>query len=553
MDFNNLFRQVIVLSIMGSIFAIAILVIKAIFRKRLSGKIHYYIWFLLVLKLMIPLNFQSQVNPLNFINRNPQKYDISSLINQNIPSITNLNTNTTNNKVQGNIVQKDIYKRAMPVKGTTKFDLKTVAIIWLIGALLILAYIIFTNIMLLVNINKSLKCKRQDVDKILQEAKFRIGITSKISVIYDNEIKSPFAYGIIRPKIVISEHIVDKLTSQELKFVFLHELTHIKRKDLIVNIIIILLQVIYWFNPVIIYSLYQFKQDCELACDSAILTMLNSNEVRDYGQTIINMIKILSKPNLFAGTLGFSNRNIKRRIIMISAFNKKSLTGTAIALCLVFMVGCSSASKNLSSNLNSTNTNQNTTSSNTSASNTIATNFSNSSSNSKQNSNSQIILLQSIKNSASQGKVINCDFAVYTTSVDDLKQKLGKADREDFVPQIKNSKFYTYSKYNLVFGVKRDQVFEVRSFDNKLRQISFSMINKFFGNPEYNVVINGERIIGYTTLVVNSSTREKYKVKIEFVFSKSVKGNSNPILNHYFILDSRSTADDMANDPGIEW
>lgn len=93
--------------------------------------------------------------------------------------------------------------------------------------------------------------------------------------------------------------------------------------------------------------------------------------------------------------------------------------------------------------------------------------------------------------------------------------EIGKSDKVASIPQIKNSKFYTYSKYNLVFGVKRDQVFEVRSFDN--------------------------------------STKEKYKIKLEFVFSKPGKATSDPILNHYFVLDPLSTADDMANDPGIQW
>lgn len=49
-------------------------------------------------------------------------------------------------------------------------------------------------------------------------------------------------------------------------------------------------------------------------------------------------------------------------------------------------------------------------------------------------------------------------------------------------------------------------------------------------------------------MVIDNKTHEKYKVKIEFVFSKPLKGNNEPILNHYFVLDPRSTADDMAND-----
>lgn len=212
---------------------------------------------------------------------------------------------------------------------------------------------------------------------------------------------------------------------------------------------------------------------------------------------------------------------------MILKLINKSISGTVVALCLVFMVGCSSnvtfkGSVDKSSNL-------------------------------KSKVNLQNHLLKSIKKSALQGKVINCDFPVYSTSIQHIQSEIGKSDKVAFIPQIKNSKFYTYSKYNLVFGVKRDQVFEVRSFDNSLKQLPFSMVNKFFGHPEYTDVINGEKIIGYTIIAENNSTKEKYKIKLEFVFSKPVKATSDPILNHYFVLDPRSTADDMANDPGIQW
>ncbi len=381
MNLDNLFKEIALLSISGSIVAIAILLVKNIFRKKLSGKIHYYIWFLLVLKLIIPSNFQSQISPLNFINDKSQKYDISSVVNQNVSSIRGLNANA-NNLIQSN-TPKDKYKPLINVSSGSGFNLKTVALIWIIGVLLILSYIIFVNIMLWINIKKKTNCKRRDVDDILQESKIKLGVNSEISIIYDENVKSPAVYGIIRPKILISQQIINGLSSQKLKFVFLHELTHIKRKDLIINVVIMLLQVIYWFNPLIVYSLYQFKQDCELACDATALTKLNSNEIREYGETIIDMLQILSKPNLFIGTLGFSNKYSKRRIIMISLFNKRSIAGTVIALCLVLAVGCSSTAKTfISDNSNSANARGNTTHSNSSstnnATNTAGTNTSSS-------------------------------------------------------------------------------------------------------------------------------------------------------------------------------
>ncbi|MCB2311402.1 M56 family metallopeptidase [Clostridium tagluense] len=348
MNWANLFEQIILLSIMGSIVSMAILVIKAVFRKKLSAKVHYYIWFLLVLKIIIPLNIQSNLNPFNFINGESQRYDVYSIVKQNLSSGTTLdiNNSTNINKIQESSVVKENYENTRVVDNNRLgFNYKTGALIWLIGVLSILLYIIIVNIMLWISIKKSPHCERTDIDKILQVAKSRLKVNSKISVIYEKHLKSPAVYGIIRPKILISENIINRLTPEELKFVFLHEVTHIKRKDLVVNVIIMLLQVIYWFNPLIWYSLYQFKQDCEVACDATALTVLSSKEVIEYGQTIINMLKILSKSDLAMGTLGFSNKYSKRRITMITLFSKKSITWTIVALSLVLMVGCSSITK----------------------------------------------------------------------------------------------------------------------------------------------------------------------------------------------------------------
>jgi beta-lactamase regulating signal transducer with metallopeptidase domain len=75
-----------------------------------------------------------------------------------------------------------------------------------------------------------------------------------------NIFLSSFLYlSIISPHLLISL-LVDRLSEEELKFVFMHELAHIKRKDLLVNVVCMLIQAVYWFNPMIWYSIYKMKQ-----------------------------------------------------------------------------------------------------------------------------------------------------------------------------------------------------------------------------------------------------------------------------------------------------
>jgi len=552
MNLANLFEQIILLSIMGSIVAIAILVIKAIFRQKLSAKIHYYIWFLLVLKLILPLNFQNKLSPINFINAESKKYVIASMVNQSISSSTTFKTNA--NKTQEIGIDKYNYKNSTIVNNGLGFNFKTAALIWMIGVLSIILYIIVVNIMLWIIIKKSPHSQRQDINEILEESKLRLKVNSKISVTYNKHLKSPFVYGIIRPKIQISENIIDRLPSEDLKFVLLHEVAHIKRKDLIVNVVIMLLQIIYWFNPLIWYSLYQFKQDCEVACDATALTVLSSKEVKEYGQTIIDMLKILSKQHLVIGTLSFSNKFSKRRIIMISLFNKKSITWTIAALSLVIMVGCSSTTKPLS---DSTDVNKSTkvnppistvkstaTDEKPSSTNVVAKDSTDTSSKVKSQVNSQKTLLENIKRLAQQGKIINCNFPAKSTVIEDVAKKWGKADKSDWVAQAKGT-YTTYSKHNVVFGSnKGDQIFEVRSFDSKLGQISLSMVTNAFGTPAYDVTSNGEEIIGYTA---------GKEFKILFVFPQHTKGISDPMLKHYSVLYPAGTINNMSEDPGRKW
>ena len=53
MTLNEVFRQVAVLSLLGSVLAIGLWFIKLLFRRKLSPNWHYYIWLALLLRLLL--------------------------------------------------------------------------------------------------------------------------------------------------------------------------------------------------------------------------------------------------------------------------------------------------------------------------------------------------------------------------------------------------------------------------------------------------------------------------------------------------------------------
>lgn len=339
MDLTIWFKEVLSLSIMGSVLSIIILSIKAVFRNKLSSKMHYLIWFFLIFKLIVPLNLQSQISPFKFVDGKLQNYNLYSNLNQKYSNLLSITENS--NKIQQS--STNIYNFKPLAEGYNwEINMKFFAIIWISIVVVILIYLIFTNAMMSFKISRSSLCKREDVNLVLVDVKLKLNVKKKIPIIYDKHFKSPAVYGIIRPKILISEQIISRLSLDEIRFVLFHEVSHIKRKDLFINQLIILLQAIHWFNPLIWYSLYQFKQDSEVACDATVLGRLDTKEIKEYGQTIINMMRFFSRTESLVGAMNFSNKYNKRRIKMISLYGKKKKAvkiGIA-TITLMLMLGC---------------------------------------------------------------------------------------------------------------------------------------------------------------------------------------------------------------------
>ena len=144
---------------------------------------------------------------------------------------------------------------------------------------------------------------------------------------------------------------------------------------------------------------------------------------------------------------------------------------------------------------------------------------------------------------AKQGKVINSDYAAKTTIIEDVEKVWGKADKTDSVAS--SGRYATYTSHNVVFGInKGGKLFEVRSYDSRLKGITISKAKEVLGTPAYNVKTNGQEIIGYTA---------GSEFKIEMIFPQTTQENPNPVLDHYNVLYPLGTVNNMADDPGRQW
>jgi beta-lactamase regulating signal transducer with metallopeptidase domain len=336
---------------MGSILAGMIILIKKLLNNKLSANWHYYIWFLLVIRLTMPYAPESSLSIFNLFPSAPPKVETREYIDNTDKNVAfspieaekDLQVHIgTDTDTAGNMQSKlaETANMIEPKKNRFVLNFKLISIIYLTGTALILLYIFILNFTLLIKTRKHI-CEDEKILGIFNECKLKMNVKKDIPIIYDRNIKTPSLFGLVKPKLLITSEIINALSEEEKRYVFLHELAHLKRKDNLANWLILLVQILHWFNPIIWYAFRKMREDCEVACDAYVLSRLNEAEHKKYGETIINLISTISKPYWVSITTGLTSKGtgIKRRIKMITMFKKNSWKWSVIAVIIILVIG----------------------------------------------------------------------------------------------------------------------------------------------------------------------------------------------------------------------
>ena len=159
-----------------------------------------------------------------------------------------------------------------------------------------------------------------------------VGRTMRPDLAEVGGIPSPVLLGVIRPRVLLPEGLAPRLTDQELRHIFVHELVHHRRRDILVNWLGALLNMVHWFNPLVWWSARRLVEAQELACDAAAMGRLRTEEPTAYGRTLVRVLELTRSEDprvpSVAGILR-SGSLIRRRIQMIQLF--KGSPGWSVA------------------------------------------------------------------------------------------------------------------------------------------------------------------------------------------------------------------------------
>ncbi|MEG1513647.1 MAG: M56 family metallopeptidase, partial [Clostridia bacterium] len=200
-------------------------------------------------------------------------------------------------------------------------------IAWLIGLLACGAFFLATHLRCRLRFRASLPC--QDA-QALAWLNHHAGLRP-VRIRVSDQICAPLTYGVFRPVILLPRQV----DSAHLPYLLTHELTHIRRLDVLWKGLLALAACVHWFNPFVWTMLILANRDLELACDEAVVRKLGESSKSAYAMLLIDLEE--HRAGLTPLCSGFSKNAIEERIlsIMKMKIKKNSLVATVLATGLV--------------------------------------------------------------------------------------------------------------------------------------------------------------------------------------------------------------------------
>ena len=172
--------------------------------------------------------------------------------------------------------------------------------------------------------------------RLLEDCKALMRVSAPVILVETETVNGPTLFGLVRPRLLLPTGLVKSLTREELRHVFLHELAHIKRHDILIGWLTLGLQAVHWFNPLVWLAFSRLRADRELACDALALSRAPTDERERYGLTILKLLEGCGRPVWRPSLAGIleNQRQMKERIRMIARYHK-SERGLALAILLL--------------------------------------------------------------------------------------------------------------------------------------------------------------------------------------------------------------------------
>jgi bla regulator protein blaR1 len=173
----------------------------------------------------------------------------------------------------------------------------------------------------------------------VQKISAQIGITKKVKVFASKIISSPVTIGFLKPVILLPVAAINNLSVPQLEAILLHELSHIRRHDYLINLLLTIIHVILYFNPFVKWFLKNIEIERENCCDELVL-QFEYNQL-SYASALLQLQKAAQRSEASLAMAATGKKQLLNRIEKIVGVSKKPSFNTihfAGAFATIFLL-----------------------------------------------------------------------------------------------------------------------------------------------------------------------------------------------------------------------
>ena len=315
-----------------------ILLFRFIFKNRISSKLQYLMWWLLILRLLMPVtpdiglhfNLQDMLLKQAHQAELPAPAPVLDVAPASVP-----NTQSSYESVAP-AIQPDTdvapSQHVNPAKSTDWYSI--VFVVWLLGAIGFLGWLIFVKLRYYESLQHLMAGGPREVYELYDKCCKELGV-KPLPLWIVNKSMSPGIAFFGEPVLLVPLSLCND--ESRLRFALLHELTHKKRGDHYMTLLLNILRAVYWFDPVVHFAFSELRSDMESACDSDVLAYIGHEQKRGYLTVILDMFSYDTEPILGMSQIR-SKRMAKRRMKGAFMKSRTSPAFRAITLCIALIM-----------------------------------------------------------------------------------------------------------------------------------------------------------------------------------------------------------------------
>jgi beta-lactamase regulating signal transducer with metallopeptidase domain len=215
-------------------------------------------------------------------------------------------------------------------------------IAWAVGCLVFWAIVVWRYARLTAIARSASAIDEGPVRVALEQIALDLKLRRVPELLSTTVVASPFLFGVVRPRIILPDRLLEQLSELELRAVLTHELAHWKHHDTWIGWLQVLAQSIFWFHPFLWWANAGLRHERELVCDEAVLRR-GQITPQDYSESIVHVLTASRGRSLVGGSLvGVFERggNLQNRLedIMNYEPSKRRFTWPARLALVAFAI-----------------------------------------------------------------------------------------------------------------------------------------------------------------------------------------------------------------------